>query len=146
MSYHAECGEAVHWARRADDPGRYLPPLEFMAMAVVLDEDGVGRTVATYQQHRCDPAKVRAWQDYQVEMANALGGAELPYDDRSGELQTLARGRAREATYAEAMEHGCPSCAALPGERCINKTVLKQTGELVPTKDAHAMRMRLVTA
>lgn len=141
MSVHKECGEYIKWARRPDDPERFYPPMEHAGEHYVLDDDGVAIAVHTYRPHRCDPAKVLAWQEFQQKLAEVREQQLNNPPDVS--WSALAEQR-REEVWASALTIDCPRCPALAGEKCINLSQhLQRTGELVETRAPHTQRSDL---
>jgi hypothetical protein len=104
VSIHKECGAQIRWAHRDDEPGRWLPPLEFAGQAYILTEDENAVLVTTYKMHQCDPDQMEAWAAYKEKLAEiqARNAAE-PTGMTNYEI---AREQRREETCAtDVAEH-----------------------------------------
>lgn len=140
MSVHKECGEDIRWAKRDDDPERFVPPLEFAGQAYVIDENGVAHTVTTYTSHKCDPDKVRDWADYLRRLA--LAKDETPIEADNVKLWAAKRQRDNEQAWEVAITTECPRCDASIGAKCHNiSAMFRKTGEIVELKNPHPERI-----
>lgn len=145
MSVHRDCGEPIRWARRDDEPSRFMPPLEPAGQAYILSEDGAAVYVTIYQVHNCDPDKMLAWQDYQARLSEIKSRETVTVENMSA--WEVAGERGREEAWGNALRFECPTCSQPVGERCrdMSRKYIK-TGELVFTKNPHPARLKLATA
>jgi hypothetical protein len=144
MSTHKDCGEQIRWARRLEDPTRWLPPLEYAGEGFVLStsddsEDHFASEVHVYKLHRCDPDKVLAWQEYTERMADIQGTAP------PGPSYALARERDRENAWEQALKKPCPRCGVAKKVKCkslgtVAKKKEKESGEITETRWPHPER------
>lgn len=138
MSTHRDCGEPIKWARRDDDSERFMPPLEYVGEVYVIDSGGAAIMVHAYRQHRCDPDKMEAWQEYLGKM-DKLKGTTVLADMTAHEA---ARERDREARWEVALRKECIRCDAPAGERCRDMSArYRKTGEIVHTNNPHPERL-----
>lgn len=114
-SIHRECGEEIRWAYRNDDPSRFNPPLEYIGMVYIIDEQGTAIQTIGYKVHQCDPDKMRAWYKRLREIAE-IQGTPLEDIDR----YAVARDAERENRYDEAMKRKCTRCGASKGKPCTS--------------------------
>lgn len=144
MSVHKDCGEQIRWVRRAEDPERFMPPLEYAGEGIIITggdspESALGSQVHVYKIHRCDPDTMEEWQRYCARMADLKGQAppETPYQ--------MMRERDRESAWEEAIKKPCPKCGVPKKVRCKSlgvhaKKLEKQTGEVTETRWPHPER------
>lgn len=139
MSIHKECGEHIHWFQREDD--RFYPPMEY-AGVVYVNIDGKLVETTGYRHHRCDPEKVAAWVEYLNTMEELKGP-----DSFEGAINAhiAASERHREELWEHCLKVDCPRCPAIEGERCVNLSFLKKTGELVEVRYPHLPRQEEAT-
>jgi hypothetical protein len=136
-SVHKECGADIVWAKRDDDSGRWLPPMEYVGEVYLLEGKGdakVGTQKHAYRIHQCDPDRIIEWQDYQHRLAEAKGETFTPYE--------AAREKINEETWAQALRVDCPRCERPAGEKCISLSRhLIITGEIQECRNPHPARM-----
>lgn len=135
MSLHIECGRNIAWARRRDDPERFIPPLELVGMYTIIDADGIGIEVPCFQPHVCNPTDVEDWQRRlrELEVQREAGVAVTPTQAYAARAQER-----REEAWREALQVECPKCKATVGEFCTNLSAVN-TGQ--PIKYPHEARV-----
>lgn len=142
MSVHKDCGELVVWARRSDDPTRWMPPLEFVDNLIVIQVDENGERVAVnapaYRVHDCDPDKVLAWMEYQEKLARLRERAPVQVAGMSA--WEIARERNREQAWETALKVPCLRCGAKKGKKCIDLSLQRRNLKGY-TKNPHAQRL-----
>lgn len=141
MSTHKDCGQVVKWARRPDDPNRWMPPLEYIGEVHVVTGEGENQSasvVHAYRVHHCDPDHVAAWTEYQEKLALARGDEYVaeasPHKIRTDQL--------REAAWEYALKRACPTCEQKKNEKCLRQDrALKIRGEVQECRNPHPARM-----
>lgn len=140
MSVHRDCGEEIRWAKREDDPERFVPPLEFAGHAYIIDENGIARSVTTFSSHRCNPDKVREWADYLRKLA--LAKDESPVESDNVVLWEAKKQRDSEQAWKVAITTECSTCEARIGAKCHNISArFRKTGEILELKNPHPARL-----
>lgn len=136
-SVHKECGADIQWARRPDDPTRFLPPLEYLGEVYFLTGKGDERVAQQehgYRIHACDPDRIVEWQDYQHRLAEAKGEVYTPY--------AAAREKENEELWNQVLHVECPRCERGVDEKCIKLTrQLIKTGEIQECRNPHPARI-----
>lgn len=146
MGTHRECGSDIRWVKRPDDMDKYMAPLEYVGHAFIIIDAGNGEQsateMATYRPHHCDPEKMLAWQEYLVKVAAVKAKAtKIPNEVlKDPKIWKAARNRNQETARVESMVIPCPTCNAVIGVPCLNISIFKKTGEVVPTVMPHPKR------
>jgi len=131
-SVHKECGADISWARRPDDPERFLPPLEYAGELFVI-ENGTATQHHGYRVHLCDPQRIIEWKEYQEQLASAKGEEYTPY--------AAAREKELDELWAFVEGVACPTCDVSEG-KCISQSRhLKSTGEVRNVRSPHQSRI-----
>lgn len=133
MPVHKDCGEYITWATRPDDETRFYPPLESIGHILIIMDGQAVETIG-YKIHRCDPQKMEAWIEY-LDKIGKLRGEITPTI-----AHKAASDRNAESMRSDAENVECPQCKQPAGQPCINMTVVKKSGEMVPTKYPHMSR------
>lgn len=144
MSTHKECGATVMWAKRDDDPDRYMPPLEPTGGAYTIDKDGIGVWVQTYQPHNCDPDDVAAWMDRlnRLDAARSERAGGDFYDTDNSLAYAAAREQRQEEQWAVALLVDCTRCLQPAGDKCISMAQHhRKNGEQVYVNNPHPQRL-----
>lgn len=138
MSTHKRCGATITWARYADDPDRFLPPLEFAGHYWLIGEDGVGYQTPTFKQHECDPDQMEKWQ----ERLRRIQELELEFETPDAATHMAAREQRRDEINLPSLKVKCDRCGQPKGKMCLNLHELKR-GREVECRYTHEMRQRL---
>lgn len=162
MSTHRDCGAQIRWARRTDNPNRWMPPLELAGEFYVFDEDGeTAKQKAAYVPHECDPDQMVAWAERQIKIAQAHDMGTLVQkavhprkDDMSqDELEMIAvrqeadRQQRNEELWDVALKVECRTCGNGRDVMCRNMSVqakkhYEETGEVISTRQPHPQRIK----
>lgn len=146
MSTHKECGANVQWARRDDEPDRYMPPLEPTGPAYIINAEGVGVYVQTYQPHICDPEDVANWLDRMNRLAEVRaersGGLAGDFTDNRELEYAAAREQRQEEQWGVALLVDCTRCLQPAGDKCISMAQHhRKNGEQVYVNNPHPQRL-----
>lgn len=144
-SVHKECGADITWARRDDNPEKWMPPLEYIGEVYLIDGKGEDRTAVqrhAYRLHICDPDRIIEWQDYMHRLAEAKGEVYDPHGPGTQFEYEAKREKEREQTWNMALKVDCPRCSQPAGQKCISQSIrLIKTGEIEFCKNPHPARM-----
>ena len=140
MSVHQDCGAEIRWARRADDPSKWMPPLQFVGQYFVFGEDDAAIRMNCYESHRCDPDAMEAWQIYKARLAELQ--ANQPSVVQGMTNWEIRREQQRDQTWEDALTRACPKCEAEIGVKCHRLDQrFHKTGEMVECKNPHPERL-----
>ena len=146
-SVHKECGADITWARRDDDPSRFMPPLEYVGEVFLIEgvtrEDKTAVQRHAYRLHICDPDRIIEWQDYMRRLAEAKGMSVEELNSFGGASHyEAAREKESEENWNMALMVSCTRCDAPKGEKCRSlATKHIKTGEIVETRNPHPVRL-----
>jgi hypothetical protein len=148
-STHKECGADIIWARREDEPDRFMPPLEYAGEVFLITgktwEERTAVRQHAYRVHMCDPQAIISWQEYQRQLAEAKG---IPIEDLSA--YEASRERSREEVWHMVLNVDCPRCHAKgksekfpDGQKCQSMSLANlKTGEIVELRNPHDARLQ----
>lgn len=143
MSIHKDCGRDVTWARRPDDPDRFLPPLEMTGFGYFIQDDGTAVQRPVFQMHVCDPDEVIDWTDRMRRLAEARADGQMPEVVAGRESWQAAREREREEVWEKVLPYPCDRCLQHEGSKCISMAQAhRKTGEMVELRNPHNERLK----
>lgn len=135
-SVHKECGANIIWMKSPNDPGRWMPPMEYAGEGYWVDSEMVGHGAHFYQPHVCDPAQVEAWIARLQRIADATGDStKLDEID----IRAARKQADQESARKAAEKYDCDQCGAVAGKPCLSKAKGQGLGN--PTKWPHPDRL-----